>query len=129
VTCGTLLHATTGTDRSASYLDLHLEIDSEGWIRTKLYDKRDDSYFPIVNFPFLCSNFPAAPVYGVYISQLIRYSRGCGSHQDFPDGGLLLTRKLLIQRFLLVKLKALAFIGEQHIARKRDFLRFLPYLL
>ena len=32
---------TTYTDRYASYLDLHLEIDSEGWLRTKLYDKRD----------------------------------------------------------------------------------------
>jgi hypothetical protein len=27
---------TTDTDRSASYLDLHLEIDSEGWLRMKL---------------------------------------------------------------------------------------------
>ena len=27
----------TDTDRSASYLDLHLEIDSEGGLRTKLY--------------------------------------------------------------------------------------------
>ena len=26
---------TTDTARSASYLDLHLEIDSEGWLRTK----------------------------------------------------------------------------------------------
>ena len=27
------------TDMSASYLDLHLEIDSEGRLRTKLYEK------------------------------------------------------------------------------------------
>ena len=31
----------TDTDRSVSYLDLHFEIDSEGWLRTKFYDKRD----------------------------------------------------------------------------------------
>jgi hypothetical protein len=31
----------TDTERSASYLDLPLEIDSEGRLRTKLYDKRD----------------------------------------------------------------------------------------
>ena len=31
---------TTDTDRSASYLDLHLEIDSEGRLRTKLRQKR-----------------------------------------------------------------------------------------
>ena len=59
---------TTSTDRSASYLDLHLEIDR---LRTKLYDKRDDFNFPIVNFPFICSNIPATSAYGVYISQLI----------------------------------------------------------
>jgi hypothetical protein len=62
---------TTDKDTSASYLDQHLEIDSEGWLRTKLYDKRDDFNFSIVNFPFICSNIPAAPAYGVYISQLI----------------------------------------------------------
>jgi hypothetical protein len=66
---------TTDTDRSASYLDLHLEIDSEGRLRTKLYNKRDDFNFLIMNFPSICNNIPAAPVYGVYILQLIRYSR------------------------------------------------------
>jgi hypothetical protein len=62
---------TIDTDRSASCLDLHLEIDSERRLRTKRYDKRDDFNFPIVNFPFVCNNIPAAPVYGVYISQLM----------------------------------------------------------
>jgi hypothetical protein len=70
-----LLHSeikdTTDADRSASYLDLHLEIDSEGRLRAKLYDKRDDFNFPIVKFPLVCSNIPAAPAYGVYISHLI----------------------------------------------------------
>jgi hypothetical protein len=36
------------------------------------------------------------------ISRLIRYSRACGSYQDFLDRGLLLTRKLLNQGFLVV---------------------------
>jgi hypothetical protein len=97
---------TTDTDRSASYLDPHLEFDSEGRLRTKLYDKRDDFNFPIANFPFICSNIPAAPAYGVYISQLIRYSRACGSYHTFLNRRLLLTRKLLNQGFLLVKLKS-----------------------
>jgi len=71
-----------------------------------IYDKRDDFNFPIVNFSFICSNIPAAPAYGVYISQLIRYFRARGSYQDFLDRGLLLTRKPLSQGFLLVKLKS-----------------------
>ena len=97
---------TTDTDRSASYLDIHLEIDSEGRLRTKLYDKRDDFNFPIVNFLIICSNITSAPAYAEYISQLIEYSSACGSYQDFLDIRLLLTRKLLNQGFLLVKLKS-----------------------
>jgi hypothetical protein len=45
-------------DRCASYLDLYLEIDSEGRLKTKFYDKRDDLNALIVNFPFICSNIP-----------------------------------------------------------------------
>jgi hypothetical protein len=107
---------TTDSDRSASCIDLHLEIDSEGRLRTKLYYFN----FPILNFPFICSNIPAAPAYGVYtcfcISQLIRYSRACGSYQDFLDRGLLLTRKLLNHEFLLVMLKSSLrkFYGRHH---------------
>ena len=107
---------TTNTYKFASYLDLHLVIDSEGRLGTKIYDKRDDFNFPILNFPFTCSNIPVAPAYGIYISQMIRYSRACGSYQNFLDRGLLLTRKLLNQGFLLVKLKSSLrkFYGRHH---------------
>ena len=69
---------------------------------------RQNKYFnfPIVNISFICSNIPETPAYGVYICQLIRYYRACGSYQDFLDRGKLLTRKLLNQWFLLVKLKS-----------------------
>ena len=33
--------------------DLYLEIDYEGRLKTKLYNKRDDFSFPIVTFSFL----------------------------------------------------------------------------
>ena len=55
--------------------DLHFEIDSEGRLRTKLYDKRDEFNLQIVNFQFICSNIPAVPAYGIYIAQMIRYFR------------------------------------------------------
>ena len=58
------INDTTDTDMSTLYLDLHLEIDNEGRIRTKFYDKRDDFNSLIVNFPFIRSTFPAAPTYG-----------------------------------------------------------------
>ena len=78
---------TTERDRFGSYLDIHLEIDNEGRKSTKLYDKRDDINFPIVDFPFMRSTIPTAHAYGVYISQMIRYSRACGTYQDFRDRG------------------------------------------
>ena len=64
-------------------------------------------YFPFMNFSCIFSNIPATPANGVYISQLIRYSRASGSYQDSVDRGVLLTRKILNQRFQVVKLKAL----------------------
>ena len=33
---------TTDTDKSASYLDLFLEMTTDGMLNTKIYDKRDD---------------------------------------------------------------------------------------
>ena len=45
---------TIDTDRTASYLDLHLDIDNEGRLRTKRYDRREYFNFPIVSFPFTC---------------------------------------------------------------------------
>jgi hypothetical protein len=65
------------------------------------------SIFPLWTLHgFISSNIRATPACGVYISQLIRYSWACGSYQDFLDRRLLLTRKLLNQGFLLVKLKS-----------------------
>ena len=38
------------------------------YVRTKIYDKRDDFDFDIVNFPFLDGDVPRSASYGVYIS-------------------------------------------------------------
>ena len=43
-------------------------MDREGWLRTKIYDNRDDFTFPIVKFPFICSKIQAAPGYGEQIN-------------------------------------------------------------
>ena len=47
-----------------------------------------------VNFPFLSSNIPQSPDYGVYVSQLIRYGRASSTYGDFLVRSRLLTRKL-----------------------------------
>jgi hypothetical protein len=59
-----------------------LDFDDSGQISTKIYDKRDDFNFKIINFPNMCSNIPASPAYGIYISQLIRYARACSNYSD-----------------------------------------------
>jgi hypothetical protein len=74
---------TTDTASSASFLDLYLEFDDSGQLSTNIYDKRDDFNFKIINVPHMCSNIPASPVYGVYISQLIRYARVSSNYSDF----------------------------------------------
>ena len=40
------------SDSEASFLGLLLSL-SVGFVKTKIYDKRDDFHFDIVNFPFL----------------------------------------------------------------------------
>jgi hypothetical protein len=52
---------------SASFLDLYLEFDDSGQISTKIYDKRDDFNFKIINFPNMCSNIPASPASSIYL--------------------------------------------------------------
>ena len=52
------------SDAEASFLDLHLSI-SDGFVKTKIYDKRDD--FDIVNFPFLDGDVPRSASYGVFL--------------------------------------------------------------
>ena len=45
------------SDTKAAFLDLHLSI-SDDIVTTKIYDKRDDFDFGIVNFPVLDGDVP-----------------------------------------------------------------------
>ena len=60
------LNQTNSSDTEVPFLDLHLTI-SDGFISSKIYDKRDDFDFDIVNFPFLDGDIPRTTSYGVYI--------------------------------------------------------------
>ena len=110
------INETTESPISASYLDLYLKFDKQGKLTTKIYDKRDDFNFPIVNFPFLSSNIPTSPAYGVFVSQLIRYARASSLYTDFLDRSVLLARKLLKQGYQLPRLESSLkkFYGRYH---------------
>ena len=97
---------TTESNTSAFYLDLLLSIESDDQLRTSLYDKHDDFNFHITNFPFLSSNIPSSPAYGVFISQLIRYARACSSYDFFILRAARLLSKLLGQGYVMKRLKS-----------------------
>ena len=61
---------------------------TNGIVSSKIYDKRDDFNFEIVNFPFLDGDVPCSPSYGAYISQLIRFARVCSNVDDFDAKNL-----------------------------------------
>ena len=92
------LNKANSSDTEAPFLDLNLSITNR-IVSSKIYDKRDDFNFEIVNFPFLDVDFPRSPSYGVYISQLVRFARVCSNVDDFNNGNLFITAKLLNQGY------------------------------
>ena len=90
-----IISETAESTSIASYLDLLFIRDISNNITIKLYDKRDAFGFHIVNFPFMSSNIPSAPAYGVYASQLIPYARCYSNYSDF-----LLCHRALVTRLL-----------------------------
>ena len=82
------------SDTEAPFLDMNLCI-SNGTVSPKIYDKRDDFDFDIINFPFLDGDVPRHTSYEVYISQLIRFTRASSNLSDFNCRNKALTGKLL----------------------------------
>ena len=93
------------SDHLGDYLDLTFVMDSGGKFSTRLYDKRDDFDFHIVSFPFLSSNIPSGPSYGVYILQLIRYARCCSYCDDFRYHHKCLVDRILSQGHIALRLE------------------------
>ena len=92
------------SDTEAPFLDLHLSV-ANGFVSSKIYDKRDDFDFDTVNFPFLDGDVPRRASYGVYISQLIRFARVCNHVTDFNARNKCLMAKLLQQGYRYHKLR------------------------
>ena len=77
----------------------------------------DDFDFDIVNFPFLDGDVPRRTSYGVYISQLIRFTRPSSNPNDFNYRNKALTAKLLRQGYRYFKLrKAFSKFYRRHSA-------------
>ena len=98
------LNKASTSDTKAACLDLHLSI-SKDIVSTKIYDKRDNFDFEIVNFPSLDGDVPCSTSYGVYISQRIHFARASSIVADFNTRNKLLTQKLLKQGYQYHKLR------------------------
>ena len=83
---------------TAPFLDLNLSI-TNGIVSSKIYDKRNDFNFEVVNFLFLDADVPRSPSYCVYISQFIRFARVCSNVDYFNSRNLFLTAKLFKQGY------------------------------
>ena len=123
------LNRANSSDTEAPLLDLNLCI-SNGAVSTKIYDKRDDFDFDIVNFPFLDGYVPRPTSYGVYISQLIRFAKASSNLNDFNYRNKALTAKLLRQGYRYFKLrKAFSKFYRRHSALLETYSVSLKTLL
>ena len=95
------LNKANTSDIEAPFLDLHLSI-SNGFVSSKIYDKRNDFDFDIVNLPFLDGDVPRSTS---YISQLIWFARVSSHVADFNARNKSLTTKLLQQGYRYHKLR------------------------
>jgi hypothetical protein len=86
---------TPESDKSASYLYILLNIDSNDRLTTTLY-MTNVMILILQSSTFLCSNIPLPPAYHIKISQLIRFAKGCFAYEDFSKRGKLLANKLML---------------------------------
>ena len=90
------LNKANNSDTSTAFPDSDLSIEN-GKIPSKIYEKRDNFKFDMINLPCLDSDVPCSTSYGVYISQSIRFARACSSMDDLYERYQISTEKLLKQ--------------------------------
>ena len=102
------------SDTEAVFLDLNLSIHNDT-VSTKIYEKRDDFDFDIVNFPFFDDDVPRRPSYGVYITQVIRFARVSSHVNVLNNRKKFLKAKLFKQSYRYDKLrKAFSKLYRRH---------------
>ena len=77
----------------------------EKW-STSIYTKLYDFKFHLTNSPFMSSNIPCSPAYGVFITQLIRYARASSSYECFIQRAKRLSSKRLKHGYLAERSKS-----------------------
>ena len=100
-----------------NYLDLNITVNNNVYIYRK-YDKTMDYPFHVIKYPDLSANIPVKPAYGVFISQLIRFTRINKDINGFIKDTIEIIHRLTKQNYKSKKLT------EKFI----HFGRFYPHL-
>ena len=90
----------------------------------KHIDSKIDFDFPVVNCPYLSSNIPESPAYGVFVSQLIRYARGCSKYEDFLFRGSILVSNYWSRDIIHVNFRVL--FGNSMVVIQTLFTNLTP---
>ena len=98
------LNKANSSDTEGPFLDLNLS-QTNCMVSSKIYDKRDNFNFEIVNISFLDGDVPHSFSYSVYISQLKRFARVCSNVDEFNSRNLFVTTKLLKQCYIYHKIR------------------------
>ena len=77
-----IINKTNISTCKTTFLDLNISI-YRGRFYVKLYDKRTDYNFEVINYPFLDGNIPKGQSYGIFISQLVRLAQINSSFNNF----------------------------------------------
>ena len=93
-----IVNKTNISVRKTIFLDLTISI-YRGKFYVKLYEKRNDYSFDVINYPFLDGNIPKNQSYGIFISQLVRFARINSSFNGFILDCKSLVSKLVRQHF------------------------------
>ena len=112
-----ILKNTNVSPSEVHYLDLHITIKDNQHIYHK-YDKTKDYPFQVIKYPDLSANIPEKPAYGVFISQLIRFTRINQDINGFIQDTIEIVEKLTKQKYNTKKL----------VEKFVHFGRFYPHL-
>ena len=85
------------TSETAPFLDIYVKVDIQGHLSARLYDKRDDISFVIINFnPLIVIYQPLASMEFIF-HKLIQYALACSLCSDYLQRQRLTSIKLINQ--------------------------------
>ena len=99
-----ILKRTNISPAVVNFLDSTVSIH-QGKFVYKLYDKRNEFNFNVINYPFACGYIPKTPSHGIFISQLIRFCNMNSSFKHYVSNCHDFYTKLVNQNFDIRRLK------------------------